>query len=195
MLPRVFDLFTQIDRTLDRAQGGLGIGLTLVKSLVEMHGGTVEAASGGVGTGSEFTVRLPLLPGADGPAADTAPAPPAAPRRVLVVDDNHDARDSLGDLLVLSGHEVRVARSGPQAIELAREFRPDVALLDIGLPGMSGYELAGRLRAEPFGPTLLLVALTGYGQDEDRRRTREAGFDHHLTKPADLRQLAGLLAH
>jgi signal transduction histidine kinase len=194
MLPRVFDLFTQIDRTLDRSQGGLGIGLTLVKSLVELHGGTVEAASGGAGTGSEFTVRLPLLPGADAAAADAAPEPPAPRRRVLVVDDNHDAGDSLGDLLVLSGHEVRVARNGTQAVEVAREFRPDVALLDIGLPGMSGYELAGRLRAEPFGPALLLVALTGYGQDEDRRRTREAGFDHHLTKPADLGQLAGLLA-
>jgi CheY-like chemotaxis protein len=111
-----------------------------------------------------------------------------------VVDDNHDAGDSLGELLKLSGHEVRVVRNGPQAVEVARAFRPDVALLDIGLPGMSGYELAARLRAEPFGPTLLLVALTGYGQDEDRRRTREAGFDHHLTKPADLGQLAALLA-
>jgi CheY-like chemotaxis protein len=193
MLPRVFDLFTQVDRTLDRAQGGLGIGLTLVRSLVEMHGGTVEAASGGIGTGSEFTVRLPLLSGADTPAAETVAAPPALRRHILVVDDNHDAGDSLGDLLELSGHAVRVARSGPQAIEVAREFRPDVAVLDIGLPGMSGYELAGRLRAESFGPSLLLVALTGYGQDEDRRRTQEAGFDHHLTKPADLAQLTALL--
>jgi signal transduction histidine kinase len=193
MLPRVFDLFTQIDRTLDRAQGGLGIGLTLVKSLVEMHGGTVEVASG-IGTGSEFTVRLALLSGAGAPVGAAAPERPTARRRVLVVDDNHDAGDSLGDLLELSGHEVRVTRSGPQALEVAREFRPDVGLLDIGLPGMSGYELAGRLRAEGYGSVMLLIALTGYGQDEDRRRTHEAGFDHHLTKPADLRQLADLLA-
>jgi signal transduction histidine kinase len=194
MLPHVFDLFTQIDRTLDRAQGGLGIGLTLVRSLVEMHDGTVEAASAGIGAGSEFTVRLPLLSGHEAPAGEVPPAPLAAGRRVLVVDDNHDAGDSLADLLELSGHEVRVARSGAQSLELAREFRPDVGLLDIGLPGMNGFELAARLRAEAFGQAMILVALTGYGQDEDRRRSREAGFDHHLTKPADLRQLTALLA-
>jgi signal transduction histidine kinase len=197
MLPKVFELFTQVDRTLDRSQGGLGIGLTLVKSLVEMHDGTVAAHSGGVGKGSEFVVRLPKMP-ADQVAlsrpkngTDFADGPR---HRILVVDDNVDAGESLGQLLQFSGHQVVVAHSGPKAIEVSRAFQPRVALLDIGLPGMDGYELARSLRAEPFGPELLLIALTGYGQDEDRRRTREAGFDHHLTKPADPKVLVKILA-
>jgi signal transduction histidine kinase len=194
MLPRVFDLFAQVGRTLDRADGGLGIGLTLVKSLVELHGGSVAAASDGEGKGSTFTVRLPKLaraeePGRAGPAA----AARGRPRRILIVDDNPDAGDSLATLLEMSGHEVQTARSGAQGLEAAARLRPDVAVLDLGLPGMNGYELAGHLRAGPIGKSLLLVALTGYGQEEDRRRTREAGFDHHLTKPADLAALADIL--
>ncbi|MBN9522706.1 response regulator [bacterium] len=194
MLPRVFDLFTQVGRTLDRSDGGLGIGLTLVKSLVELHGGTASAASGGPGKGSEFTVRLPKLAGAEGSGkAEPAVAARGTPRRVLIVDDNPDAGDSLGTLLEMAGHTVRIARSGPQGLDAAARLRPEVAVLDLGLPGMNGYELAGRLRAEPFGRDVTLVALTGYGQEEDRRRTREAGFDHHLTKPADLAALTAII--
>jgi signal transduction histidine kinase len=194
MLPRVFELFTQINRTLDRAEGGLGIGLTLVRSLVEMHGGSVSAHSDGIGKGSEFTVRIPRLKGG-GAAEGVAPSvpAPAAARRVLIVDDNVDAGDSLAELLRLGGHTVEVARSGPLGIAAARCFRPEVALLDIGLPGMSGYELAARLKAEPVGAGLMLVALTGYGQEDDRKRSAEAGFDHHLTKPADLTALTAIL--
>jgi signal transduction histidine kinase len=196
MLPCVFDLFMQADRTLDRSQGGLGIGLTLVRHLVEMHGGRVEALSPGVNQGSEFVVRLPLLSGAS-PAASAngcGTAPAAAPRRVLLVDDNVDAADSLALLLSLGGHEVRAVHDGPSALRAAAEFRPEVVLLDIGLPGMDGYEVARRLRqcAEVAGT--LLVAVTGYGREEDRRRSREAGFDFHLVKPADPQQLAELFA-
>lgn len=194
MLPRVFDLFTQVGRTLDRSDGGLGIGLTLVKSLVELHGGTVSAASEGPGQGSEFTVRLPKYTRAErNGQAEPAVAVEVTPRRVLIVDDNPDAGDSLATLLEMTGHRVGVARSGAQGLETAARLRPEVAVLDLGLPGMSGYELAGLLRAEPFGRDLVLVALTGYGQEEDRRRTHEAGFDHHLTKPADLAALAAIL--
>ncbi|MBP3959510.1 response regulator [Gemmata sp. G18] len=194
MLPRVFDLFTQVGRTLDRSDGGLGIGLTLVKSLVELHGGTVSAASAGPGEGSEFTVRLPKLARREeNGAPQGAPAERVVPRRVLIVDDNPDAGDSLATLLEMTGHRVEVARSGPQGLEIAARLKPEVAVLDIGLPGMNGYELAGRMRAEPFGREIIMVALTGYGQEEDRRRTHEAGFDHHLTKPADLALLAALL--
>ena len=194
MLPRVFDLFTQVGRTLDRADGGLGIGLTLVRTLVELHGGTVQAHSDGVGKGSEFVVRLPRTT-APGPAG-TGPGAgrPVVPRRVLVVDDNPDAGDTLATLLTLAGHTVEVARGSLQAVEAARRFRPEAALLDIGLPGMSGYDLARQLRAEPFGRDLLRVALTGYGQEDDRRRATAAGFDHHLTKPADPAVLSELLA-
>ncbi|QEL16242.1 ATP-binding response regulator [Limnoglobus roseus] len=194
MLPRVFDLFTQVGRTLDRADGGLGIGLTLVKSLVELHGGTVSAASEGPGKGSEFTVRLPkLVRVEEGGKAEPAAVAGVTPRRVLIVDDNPDAGDSLATLLEMTGHQVEVARTGHQAIEAAARLRPEVAVLDLGLPGMSGYELAGRLRAQAFGRDVTLVALTGYGQEEDRRRSHAAGFDHHLTKPADLSALAAII--
>ena len=199
MLPRVFDLFTQIDPTLDRSQGGLGVGLTLVRSLVELHGGTVHAASPGHGRGSEFVVRLPALPPAARPdagapaAAGTAP-PPSPSRRILIVDDNADAADSLAMLLGLSGHQVRTAYSGPAAIDAVEAFRPEVVLLDIGLPGMDGHEVARRLRRSPTASGVTLVALTGYGQDDDRRKTRDAGFDHHLVKPVDPDDLAGLLS-
>lgn len=196
VLPRVFDLFAQADRTLDRSEGGLGIGLTLVKGLVELHGGTVKAASDGPGRGSEFTVRLPVVRRAAEPKPPAArvPSSRAAAKRVLVVDDNADAADSLAALLQLLGHRVRVAHSGAEALQTVGSFHPDVGVLDIGLPGMTGYELAGRLRADLAGDPLTLIALTGYGQAEDRVRARDAGFDHHLTKPADPAALCALIA-
>jgi PAS domain S-box-containing protein len=195
VLPHVFDLFTQAERTLDRAQGGLGIGLTLVKSLVEQHGGRVEAHSPGPGRGSEFVVRLPVQL-APAPVAPSAPRPAAGrgPHRVLVVDDNADAADTLALLLRLRGYDVRVARDGPEALEAAREFNPDLVLLDIGLPGMDGYAVARALRAGKAAGRVRLVALTGYGRDEDRRRSAEAGFDDHLVKPVAPDALLELLA-
>ncbi len=198
MLARVFDLFTQVDASLDRAEGGLGIGLTLVRSLVEMHGGTAEALSEGPGQGSEFVVRLPVLVEEPEPAREAPPGRPQAAagpsRRVLVVDDNRDAADSLAILLRLTGHEVRTAYDGPAALREARAWRPEVVLLDIGLPGMSGHEVARRLREERPAEELLIVALTGYGQEEDRRRSQEAGFDLHFVKPVDPNALRDLLA-
>ncbi len=197
-LPHVFGLFTQVEESRKRAEGGLGIGLALVKSLVEMHGGQVEAHSAGPGQGSEFVVRLPVAPEqapAGGPSPPRAPAAPARAVRVLLVDDNVDAVESLAMLLRLWGHEVVTAHDGPQAIQAADSRPPDVALLDIGLPGMDGYELARRLRGKPGGAGLLIVALTGWGQEEDRRRTQEAGFDHHLVKPVELDALRELFAH
>ena len=161
---------------------------------MELHGGAVTAASGGVGGGSGFTIRLPRSAGAGNHAEAAAAEPPTRPRQVLVVDDSRDAGDSLASLLGRTGHRVGVARSGPQAIESAHRRPPEVAVLDIGRPGMSGYELAGRLRAGPSGGGLLLIALTGYGQGDDRRRAAAAGFDHHLTKPADAAVLASLIA-
>jgi two-component system CheB/CheR fusion protein len=198
ILPRVFDLFTQADRSLDRSQGGLGIGLTLVRSLVQMHGGTVQAFSDGSGLGSEFVVRLPTLttavpqesPNGDGPV-HVADGPP---RRILVVDDNVDAAESLAMLLRASGHEVLAVHEGRTAIESMQTFRPEVVLLDIGLPVMNGYEVARRLQEEGDGAEVMLVALTGYGQEEDRSRSHAAGFDHHLVKPVDLEALLELLA-
>jgi CheY-like chemotaxis protein len=196
LLPRVFDLFTQGDRSLDRSEGGLGIGLALVRRLVEMHGGSVEAHSAGPGCGSEFVVRLPLLalprecPGGE----EAEPPPQTGPRRVLLIDDNRDAAESMTVLLELWGHEVRIAYNGPDALALAAEFRPDAALLDIGLPGMNGYEVAKRLRGLPGWEGVMLVAVTGYGQDEDRRRSCEAGFDHHLTKPVEPAMVRSLLS-
>jgi len=183
MLPRVFDLFTQAERTLDRSQGGLGIGLTLVKKLVELHGGTVQAASAGPGQGSEFTVRLPGTRGQLLVAAAERPASAAfAVRRVLVVDDNQDALHSLALLLQLEGHQVETAADGPTAIAAAQAHLPEVVFLDIGLPGMDGYEVARRLRQLPGAEEILLVALTGYGQEEDRRRSFQCGFNEHLVK-------------
>jgi len=196
LLPRVFDLFTQGDRSLDRSEGGLGIGLTLVRRLVEMHGGSVEAYSEGPGLGSEFLVRLPLLTvPQELPGGEATELPQqTGPRRVLLIDDNRDAVESMTVLLELWGHEVRIAYNGPDALALAAEFRPDAALLDIGLPGMTGYEVAQRLRELPGWREVMLVAVTGYGQDEDLRRSREAGFDHHLTKPVEPAMLQSLLA-
>jgi signal transduction histidine kinase/PAS domain-containing protein/ActR/RegA family two-component response regulator len=198
MLPRVFDMFVQEDQTLERARGGLGIGLTLVRSIVELHGGRVEASSLGTGQGSCFTVRLPraVARGLTLPKLpkDSARArPTSGARRIMVVDDNADAVDSLAVLLGLEGHDVRIARDGPSAVAVAREFGPEVALLDIGLPGMSGYDVARALRADERTAGCLLVALTGWGQDADRKRSQDAGFDHHLVKPLDIDMLNGVL--
>ncbi len=197
MLPKIFGMFTQVERTLEKSQGGLGIGLTLVKRLVEMHGGTVEARSDGPGLGSEFIVRLPV---ATEPAV-LEPAPPAgkavaasSPRRILVADDNEDAATTLAMILEILGHDVRIANDGAAAVTLAAAFRPEVVLLDIGMPKLNGYEACARIRAEPWAGAVTLVALTGWGQDEDRRRSHEAGFDHHLVKPVDPAALEKLLA-
>ncbi|HWG46183.1 MAG TPA: response regulator [Gemmataceae bacterium] len=199
LLPHVFDLFTQGDRSLARSEGGLGIGLTLVKSLVEMHGGTVEASSEGPNKGSEFVISLPLQESRSRfPTNEEERLPckheTSASRRILVVDDNVDAAESLALVLRAGEHEVHAAHDGPTALRIAETFRPDVVLLDIGLPRMDGYEVARRLRKQTGTETVFLVALTGYGQDEDRRQAEEAGFDAHLTKPADPAVLQKLLA-
>ena len=194
MLPRVFDLFTQVDHTLDRSQGGLGIGLTLVRRLVELHGGTVAVESEGAGRGSLFTVELPLNRDAVALATPRPVLPAAGPRKILVVDDQSDSARILARLLRTKGHDARVASDGESAFEAIDRDRPDVVLLDIGLPGMNGYEIARRIRGvELDGHHMLLVALTGYGQSEDIRLAREAGFDHHLVKPTDLDAIESLL--
>ena len=195
MLGRLFEVFAQADQSLDRARGGLGLGLAVVKGLVEQHGGAVEAASEGLGRGSEFTVRLPLEPdpAALSPAPD-GPRPAEGPRsRVLVIEDNRDAAESLRVLLEILGHEVRVAFTGREGVELALGWAPDVVLSDIGLPELDGYEVARRLRREARFKDKLFVALTGYNSEDDRRLSREAGFDYHLVKPADVRELQRVL--
>lgn len=194
MLPQIFNMFTQVERSRRQAQGGLGIGLTLVRTLVEMHGGQVRADSQGVDQGSEFVVTLPLGKEAIVASGSTPEERvPVLPKgRVLVVDDNRDAAESLGRLLKLLGADVCVVNDGPSALELLRTYRPTVVLLDIGMPGMDGYEVARRIRQRSEGRDLMLIALTGWGQEEDRQRTSQAGFDHHLIKPADMRTLESL---
>jgi PAS domain S-box-containing protein len=197
MLQRVFDLFAQADRGLDRAQGGLGIGLTVVRRLVELHGGRVEARSDGLGRGAEFVVRLPALAQAveaAAPGRAVAAAPAEKRVRVLLVEDNPDAAETLMMLLQLLGHHVRIAPDGFSALELAATNVPDVILVDIGLPGMDGYEVARRIRADVRLRRVLLVALTGYGREEDKQHAMAAGFDYHLVKPVDPRALQGLVA-
>ncbi len=196
LLPVVFDLFTQAERTPDRAQGGLGLGLALVKKLVELHGGAVEAHSAGQGQGSTFTVRLPLLAASEGAVAAPAAAAPASlgPLRILVVDDNVDAAQTLGMLLETAGHKVTVEHSAQGALARAGEGRFDIILLDIGLPDMSGHELAGALQQLPNCAGCALVAVSGYGQEQDRRLSREAGFDAHLVKPVPPDLLADTIA-
>ena len=194
LLDKVFDLFVQGERTLARAEGGLGIGLTLVKLLVRMHGGSVAARSDGAGTGAVFTVRLPRVVEPHGLALPAAPGEgESLGRRILLVEDNADAREMLRLGLTLQGHEVHEAGDGMRAVELAAEIRPDVALIDIGLPGFDGYEVARRLRAAESGKSILLVAMTGYGQAEDRRRALDAGFDAHATKPVSSEELSRLI--
>jgi CheY-like chemotaxis protein len=198
VMPRVFEPFTQADRSLDRSQGGLGIGLTLVRLLVDRHGGSVEARSDGPGRGSEFEVRLPLI-AADGAIAGRTidagvPATAARPaKRVLVVEDNEDSAEMLRMLLSMRSHEVEVAHDGPTALEAARRFEPQVIVCDIGLPHMNGYEVARQVRALRAIVRPTLIALSGYGQDEDRRRSSDAGFEHHLVKPVEPRALFALL--
>ncbi len=194
-LPGLFQIFSQVDHSLERAQGGLGIGLALVKGLVEMHGGTVEAHSEGPGRGSTFVVSLPVAPGPAGgePAAARPGHAKGGRNRILVVDDNRDAAASLGMMLSLLGNDTRTAHDGLQALELAEAFRPDVILLDIGLPKLNGYDACRRIRRESWGRGMLIVAATGWGGEDDRRRSREAGFDHHLVKPVDPVQLQELL--
>jgi CheY-like chemotaxis protein len=201
LLPHVFDLFTQAERSLDRSQGGLGIGLALVQRLTELHDGTVEATSV-VGEGSEFVVRLPIWKDVDGrrknesgtDSSDSSFSPHPSPLKVLVVDDNADTVLSFTMLLKTLGHDVRAAHDGPTAVQVALDCRPDIVLLDIGLPGLNGYEVAKRIRQQPDFENVVLVALTGYGQDSDRQSSLQAGFDHHLVKPARLAQLQKILA-
>ena len=194
MLPRIFDMFTQLQAHRDRTYGGLGIGLSLARRLVELHGGTLEAFSEGVGCGSRFVITLPLAPAEANErlrVSDTRPSP--APGRVLVAEDNADAAAMMRMMLQLNGHDVRVAADGEKAIALAQSFPPDIAFVDIGMPIMDGYEVANGLR-RLFGRGVVLVALTGWGQDEDKRRSQEAGFDYHLTKPPEPEVLERLIA-
>jgi CheY-like chemotaxis protein len=197
MRGRIFELFAQDAGSRQRSQGGLGIGLSLVKGLVELHGGRVEARSDGPQRGSEFIVRLPLpvesIAGMPGPA-DVGGAMVRLSRRVLVVDDNRDSADTLSTLLQVMGCEVAVAYDGAEALEVGARFKPDAVLLDLGMPKLDGFETCERMRGAPWGRAICIVAVTGWGQDEDRRRTKEAGFNAHMVKPADPGKLTELLA-
>jgi CheY-like chemotaxis protein len=190
-------MFIQIDRSLAKSQGGLGIGLTLVKRLLEMHGGSIEARSDGLGTGCEFVVRLPVViaapPRRHGEGKAAPPASDAARQRILVVDDNRDSAVTLAKVLALLGNAVETAHDGVEALAIAERFRPQVVLLDIGMPRLNGYETCRLLRERPWARGTTIVALTGWGQDEDRQRSHDAGFDDHLVKPVDANDLAALL--
>jgi PAS domain S-box-containing protein len=193
-LPRIFDMFMQSADSLDRSRGGLGIGLPLAKRLVELHGGTIEGKSEGPGAGSTFTVELPLMSAAKATSrSPDAPRRDVVRRRILVADDVPDAAETFRLVLELMGHDVRVAADGVQAVAVAKEFRPEVAFLDVGMPRMDGYQAAQEIRAA-LGRTILIVAVTGWGQDKDQRRARDSGFDHHLTKPAEPGVLEELIA-
>jgi PAS domain S-box-containing protein len=197
MLPRVFEMFRQADRTGGRSRGGLGIGLSLVKRIVELHGGTVTAHSAGLGQGSEFVVRIPAIDAVHARPRgkmNTSANGQRAPRRILVVDDNADAAESLAALLSINGHETCLAHDGLDAVKQAERFLPDVVFLDIGMPALDGHETAKLIRQQPWGKGMVLIALTGWGQSEDRRRSKDAGFNHHLVKPADPAVVETLLA-
>ena len=193
MLPRIFELFAQAQQPMDRPVGGLGIGLTLSRRLVELHNGTITAASDGPGRGAEFTVRLPVA-SAVPPEASPVVRGPERSRRILVIEDNDDARDSLRLLLEALGHRVVAVGDGAEGLALAQAHPPEVALIDLGLPGLDGYEVARALRASPTGKAITLIAVTGYGQAEDRQRSKEAGFDAHLVKPVSQTLLSSLIA-
>jgi len=194
-LDKIFDMFMQVDLTAERSQGGLGIGLTLVKRLAEMHGGSIEARSAGEGQGSEFIVRLPVL---SKPSVAAQPMPaasePSPERRILIVDDNRDAADSLAMLLEITGNKTYMAHDGVEAVEAIEEHRPEVVLLDIGLPRLTGHEVCRRVRQQPWGKDIVMIALTGWGQEDDRRKSEEAGFNGHLVKPVDYDKLLELLS-
>jgi two-component system CheB/CheR fusion protein len=196
MLPRIFEMFTQVDRSLEQSRGGLGIGLTLVRRIVDLHDGTIEARSDGPDQGSEFVVRLPIVqpPIEQRPSSDGPKAASLSGSRILVVDDNKASANTLGMLLRLKGNEIRTANDGLEAVQEAEAFRPELVLLDIGLPKMSGYDVARHIRERAWGRDMILVALTGWGQDEDKRRSREAGFNFHVVKPVELSVLESLLA-
>jgi PAS domain S-box-containing protein len=196
-LPRIFDMFVQVDTSLERSVGGLGIGLTLVKNLVEMHNGTVVVDSAGVGQGSEFVVRLPIMVEPlkpPSPEPTDSEAKTATARRILVVDDNPDSATSLAMLMKITGNETHTAFDGLEAVEAAATFKPDVILLDIGLPKLNGYEACRRIRQQPWGKNIVMVALTGWGQEEDREKSRDAGFNGHIIKPVEFAALTKLLA-
>jgi CheY-like chemotaxis protein/two-component sensor histidine kinase len=195
-LPRIFEMFSQVNRSLEKSQGGLGIGLTLVKRLVEMHGGKIEAKSKGPGKGSEFVVRLPVVVEANelrGSSGEEEPPVPKESLRILIVDDNRDGADSLAMMLKVMGNDTRTAYDGEEAVTASREFQPEVVLLDLGLPKLNGYEACRRIRKLPGGDKLVIIAQTGWGQDEDRKLTRQAGFNAHLVKPVDYDSLMNLL--
>jgi CheY-like chemotaxis protein len=196
-LPHIFEMFAQVDHSLEKSQGGLGIGLSLVKRLVAMHGGSVMAKSEGAGMGSEFIVRLPVDKNSavEGVASASQPEQDSnLPLRILIVDDNRDSADSLSMVLKIMGNDTRTAYDGEEAVAAAAEFRPRVILLDIGLPKLNGYETCRRIREQKDGMSMVIIAQTGWGQAEDRQRTRDAGFDYHMVKPVDLNELQKLLA-
>ncbi len=196
-LPLVFDMFKQLDSSLERSQAGLGIGLTVVKNLVELHGGTVQAFSAGVGQGCEFIVRLPVAEEQISERSEVTLGDQQTrfSRRILIVDDNEDSANSLAVFLQLLGNETHTAFDGVEAVEKAAALQPDVVLLDIGMPKLNGYEAARRIRAQPWGEHMVLVAITGWGQDQDRRQALEAGFDSHMVKPIDPASLTTALAN
>ncbi len=196
-MPRIFDMFSQVDRSIERTTGGLGIGLALVKGLVEMHGGTVTAASAGQGKGSTFTVKLPVLESTVTPPlnapSDAEPLLAGPRRRILVVDDNRDSAKSMAMMLRLMGNEVRTAHDGIEAVEAAEEFRPKAILMDLGMPKLNGYDATQRIREQPWGRDMMIIAMTGWGQEADRTQSHEAGCNGHLVKPVNPSHLENLL--